>query len=98
MTHFIDHNKNFEKKDRLFGNNSVPMIAEEEDDDEDFTWDQKASRRTLLDRVVGNIFGKQKDKLYEMYPKLAVITVPKMPIITPKGDEIIHRNKFKTQL
>jgi hypothetical protein len=33
-----------------------------------------------------------------MYPKLAVITVPKMPIITPKGDEIIHRNKFKTQL
>ena len=71
---------------------------EEEDEDDDFTWVQQAPRRTLLDKVVGNIFGKEKSKLYELYPKLAVITVPKMPIITPKGDEIIHRTKFKAQL
>ena len=33
-----------------------------------------------------------------MYPSLAVITVPKMPIITPKGDEIILRKKYNTNM
>ena len=32
----------------------------EEDEDDDFEWVQQAPRRTLLDRVVGNIFGKEK--------------------------------------
>ena len=48
--------------------------------------------------MVAKAFGAHKQRVYAMFPKLAKITVPKMPIITPKGDEIIHRNKFKIQL
>ena len=33
-----------------------------------------------------------------MFPTIAVITVPKMPIITPKGDEIILRKKYNTNM
>ena len=33
-----------------------------------------------------------------VFPSLAVITVPKMPIITPKGDEIILRKKYNTNM
>ena len=33
-----------------------------------------------------------------MFPSLAVITVPKMPIITPKGDEIILRKKYNNNM
>lgn len=105
---FIDHNKNYEKdKGAIFGkvkkdesddDNLLESVIEEDEEEDDFTWVQQAPRRTLLDRVVGNIFGDKKEQLYDLYPKLAVITVPKMPIITPKGDEIIHKNKFKTQL
>ena len=105
VQHFIDHQKttNKDPEKKLFGrikaDDGLESVHEQDPDDEDdFDWVEQAPRRTLLDRVVGNIFGKEKQRLYEMYPKLAVITVPKMPIITPKGDEIIHRNKFKTQL
>ena len=33
-----------------------------------------------------------------VFPSLAVITVPKMPIITPKGDEIILRKKYNNNM
>ena len=33
-----------------------------------------------------------------MFPTIAVITVPKMPIITPKGDEIILRKKYNANM
>lgn len=33
-----------------------------------------------------------------VFPSLAVITVPKMPIITPKGDEIIMRKKYNNNM
>ena len=87
-------------KDKTPLTNKESSIHDEAlDEDEDRDWIQaNIFRRTLLDKVVGKAFGNSKQKLYKMFPKLAVITVPKMPIITPKGDEIIHRNKFKTQL
>ena len=36
--------------------------------------------------------------LSPVFPSLAVITVPKMPIITPKGDEIILRKKYNNNM
>ena len=36
--------------------------------------------------------------LSPVFPSLAVITVPKMPIITPKGDEIIMRKKYNNNM
>lgn len=33
-----------------------------------------------------------------VFPKIAAITVPKMPIITPKGDEIILRKKYNNNM
>lgn len=33
-----------------------------------------------------------------VFPTIAVITVPKMPIITPKGDEIILRKKYNANM
>jgi len=33
-----------------------------------------------------------------VFPKIAVITVPQMPIITPKGDEIIMRKKYNMNM
>jgi len=70
--------------------------SELSDSDDQKTQDGK--RRTLLDKVVGEVFGKDKQRLYEMFPTIAVITVPKMPIITPKGDEIIIRKKYNTNM
>ena len=35
---------------------------------------------------------------FAVFPSLAVITVPKMPIITPKGDEIILRKKYNNNM
>ena len=35
LTTFIDHNKNLEKKEDIFGKNSVMPIAEELEEDED---------------------------------------------------------------
>ena len=40
----------------------MPIAEElEEDEEEEQGWDHKAPRRTLLDRVVGNIFGTKKE-------------------------------------
>ena len=80
-------------------NIELEEISEEEEDDEDVENEQAANkRRTLLDKVVGEVFGKEKQRLYEMFPSIAVITVPKMPIITPKGDEIIMRKKYNNNM
>ena len=48
------------------------------------------TKQTLLDKVVCNVFG-EKQLLYERFPKLASVTVPKYPVISPKGAEIINR-------
>ena len=41
----------------------MPIHEELEEDEEELnqSWNQKVPRRTLLDRVVGNIFGTQKE-------------------------------------
>lgn len=48
-------------------------------------------KTTLLDRLVSNVFGPQH-KIYEKYPTLEQIIVPKYPVIKPKGNEIINRD------
>ena len=74
-------------------------VAEEDEDDATDQEENKSNhRRTLLDKVVTDVFGKEKNRLYQMFPTLAVITVPKMPIITPKGDEIILRKKYNSNM
>lgn len=50
----------------------------------------KNPRKTLLDKVITNVFG-DKRKVYEKYPELAELTVPKYPVIKPKGNEVINR-------
>jgi hypothetical protein len=57
----------------------------------------KAIKSTLLDKVVCNVFGENR-RLFEKFPKLAKITVPKYPVITPKGNEIINREQFRVSL
>jgi hypothetical protein len=52
----------------------------------------------LIDKVVGSVFGESKNELYKNYPKLADVTIPKMAIITPRGDEVIFRKKFDETL
>ena len=79
--------------------NQLELEEINEDDEEVDEEDEiQHRRRTILDKVVGNVFGKNKQNLYEMFPSLAVITVPKMPIITPKGDEIILRKKYNNNM
>ena len=45
-----------------------------------------------------SVFSKDKDAVYAKFPHLSEITRPKMPIISPKGDEVILRTKFQEQL
>lgn len=42
-----------------------------------------------------NAFGDESYKVYQAYPNLAHLTKPSHPIITPRGNEVIERNKFK---
>lgn len=78
----------------------MDAINEDENESSNNSSDENIdkNRRTLLDKVVDGVFGKEKQKLYEMFPKIAAITVPKMPIITPKGDEIILRKKYNNNM
>ena len=40
-------------------------IGEEQDDDDEDEVSNAGKRRTLLDKVVGDVFGKEKQRLYE---------------------------------
>lgn len=55
-------------------------------------------RQTLVDKLVGNVFGKDKDVLYKDYPDLINLTVSKNVILTPKGREIIKPQLFRKSM
>jgi hypothetical protein len=65
---------------------------------EDFKFNRKTGKTTLIDKLIKSVFTKDKDAVYDKYPHLIEITRPKMPIISPKGDEVIHPSKFQEQL
>jgi len=48
--------------------------------------------------VVGGVFGKDKYQVYNKYPELASMTIPKQVLISPVGDEIINPKKFNKSL
>jgi hypothetical protein len=47
-------------------------------------------KQTLLDKIVDDVFGKDKDVVYEKFPELALATIPKQVLFTPVGDEVIN--------
>ena len=65
---------------------------------EEFKFNRKTGKSTLIDKLIKSVFPKEKDAVYGKYPHLAEITRPRMPIISPKGDEVIHPSKFQEQL
>ena len=71
----------FDEKDRLRDSGSLNM--------------EKVPRKTLLEKLVLNVFDKHKDTIYRDYPALSKLNVPKIPIMTPKGKDIIMPTPFR---
>lgn len=59
---------------------------------------QVKPRQTILEKLIQNAFGKNVGKLYSQYPNLKQLTQPNLPIIDPRGIEIIKRSQFKESL
>lgn len=55
-------------------------------------------RQTILEKLIQNAFGRNVSKLYAQYPNLKQLTQPNLPIIDPRGLEIIKRSQFKESL
>ena len=68
----------FDADDRLKDSEAIPL--------------EKVQKQTLLDKLVSNVFDKNSDMIYKDYPELTKLTVPKVPILTPRGKDIIMPN------
>ena len=42
-----------------------------------------------------NVFDKHKETIYKDYPALSKLNVPRIPIMTPKGKDIIMPTPFR---
>ena len=71
----------FDEKDRLRDSDALKIVRE--------------PKRTLLDKLVLNVFDRHKDTIYKDYPALSKLNVPKIPIMTPKGKDIIMPTPFR---
>ena len=68
----------FDAEDRCKDSEAIPL--------------EKKSKQTLLDKLVSNVFDKNSDAIYKDYPELGKLNVPKIPIMKPKGKDIIMPN------
>lgn len=71
----------FDEKDRLRDSDALKI--------------EKQPKKTLLDKLILNVFDKHKDTIYKDYPALSKLNVPKIPIMTPKGKDIIMPTPFR---
>jgi len=51
-------------------------------------------RATIIERIMNNVFGSEKDNVYNKYPHIHRLTVQNEPTLTPRGQEIINRDKY----
>jgi hypothetical protein len=66
--------------------------------DEEFMTKFGGPKKTILDKLLTNAFGKDASKLYSLYPQLMTLTQPNYPVISPRGDEIINKMMFRDSL